>query len=352
MTLAYLSQSFEILSWMIISLSVGWTGYRIYSIFILKKERDWIWESPKAYLSKFLKTWSFLTIIAMLLSVAPVLLVFSPSRGFVSSFTNWAVLICIVIAGLFELGIGLTISKRLTKSRWKKGIVLLLLLLLNGVVFSFFFSIPNYLANPKLEEGYAMALPIEGIWSAAHAGESPKVNYHSAYPSQRYGVDIVKVDERGRFFQRKGQQMDDFFTYQASIFAPISGRVIRAVNHLPNAPVSLSPNDTLNPAGNHVVIQFAPDRYVFLAHLHPGSVTVAAGDSVETGELLGLAGNSGNTSWPHLHIHVQDKADLGAGAKGYPFYFQHVHHKRWISWSEEEEIYLLRNDRFSPTLVP
>jgi murein DD-endopeptidase MepM/ murein hydrolase activator NlpD len=42
------------------------------------------------------------------------------------------------------------------------------------------------------------------------------------------------------------------------------------------------------------------------AHLQAGSIKVKEGDRVKRGDLLGLVGNSGNTSAPHLHFHVMD----------------------------------------------
>ncbi|MNC48479.1 Murein DD-endopeptidase MepM [compost metagenome] len=51
-------------------------------------------------------------------------------------------------------------------------------------------------------------------------------------------------------------------------------------------------------------------EYSFLAHLKQGSVTVKKGDSVKTGDVIGKAGNSGNSSEPHLHYQVSDGADL------------------------------------------
>ena len=44
---------------------------------------------------------------------------------------------------------------------------------------------------------------------------------------------------------------------------------------------------------------------VILAHLKQGSVAVTAGMKVNTGDVLGQVGNSGNTSQPHLHIHAE-----------------------------------------------
>ena len=40
--------------------------------------------------------------------------------------------------------------------------------------------------------------------------------------------------------------------------------------------------------------------------MQPGSLKVKVGDTVKTGQVLGLLGNSGNTDSPHLHFHVMD----------------------------------------------
>lgn len=44
---------------------------------------------------------------------------------------------------------------------------------------------------------------------------------------------------------------------------------------------------------------------VKLAHLRPGTVTVATGDRVRAGQLLGEVGNSGDTTEPHLHLYAE-----------------------------------------------
>lgn len=43
-----------------------------------------------------------------------------------------------------------------------------------------------------------------------------------------------------------------------------------------------------------------------VAHLQRGSVRVKVGQNIHLGDGLGLVGNSGNTSEPHLHIHAVD----------------------------------------------
>ena len=67
---------------------------------------------------------------------------------------------------------------------------------------------------------------------------------------------------------------------------------------------------TLHPVGNHVVIEVAPEQYLLMAHLRPGSVAVKEGDVVQAGDAIGLTGNSGNSTEPHLHIHLQTTPDM------------------------------------------
>src|SRR3546814_1333444 len=63
-------------------------------------------------------------------------------------------------------------------------------------------------------------------------------------------------------------------------------------------------------------------EYAMLAHLRRGSVAVEAGQQVAAGDELGRCGNSGNTSEPHLHLHLQDAPKFGEG-NGLPVFFEH-----------------------------
>ena len=68
--------------------------------------------------------------------------------------------------------------------------------------------------------------------------------------------------------------------------------------------------DGKNPAGNHIVIEIAQGQYILLAHLRHKSIKVQEGQSVTCGQPLGLVGNSGNTSMPHLHMQIQTTPDI------------------------------------------
>jgi len=83
------------------------------------------------------------------------------------------------------------------------------------------------------------------------------------------------------------------------------------INDRPDNP--LGTKDAESPGGNHVVLKLAERRFVFLAHMQRGSVPVKPGDAVRRGQRLGVCGNSGNSDFPHVHLHVQDTPDLNKG---------------------------------------
>jgi murein DD-endopeptidase MepM/ murein hydrolase activator NlpD len=61
--------------------------------------------------------------------------------------------------------------------------------------------------------------------------------------------------------------------------------------------------------GNQVLLKIGPGRYACYAHMQPGSVRVRRGQHVRVGQRIGLVGNSGNTTAPHLHFGIQRRPD-------------------------------------------
>jgi murein DD-endopeptidase MepM/ murein hydrolase activator NlpD len=55
-----------------------------------------------------------------------------------------------------------------------------------------------------------------------------------------------------------------------------------------------------------VIVRIRPAKYAVYAHMQPGSVRVKPGQHVRTGEVLGLLGNSGNSTTPHFHFSIQN----------------------------------------------
>jgi hypothetical protein len=63
-------------------------------------------------------------------------------------------------------------------------------------------------------------------------------------------------------------------------------------------------------AGNSVVIEHGDGWETQYSHLRKGSVAVRAGDTVERGQRLGVAGLSGNTEFPHLHFEARRRGEV------------------------------------------
>ncbi len=62
--------------------------------------------------------------------------------------------------------------------------------------------------------------------------------------------------------------------------------------------------------GNHFVIRRDDGACVHLAHLKRYSLQVARGDRVDAGTIVGLCGNSGNSTEPHVHIQAMDRPSV------------------------------------------
>lgn len=72
--------------------------------------------------------------------------------------------------------------------------------------------------------------------------------------------------------------------------------------------------------GNYIMVE-SQAGYVVYAHAQTGSIRVAAGDRVVTGQHLTNVGHSGNSTAPHLHFHIMDRPDPWK-AQGIPCCFR------------------------------
>ena len=165
-------------------------------------------------------------------------------------------------------------------------------------------------------------LPFDGRWFVAQGGDTPNVNHHMRVRAQAYGVDFAKVGGPGEraLVKTDGSTLEDFYCWRQPVLAPVEGRVLEVLDDLPDNALGI--HDTGHPFGNHVVIRTADDRYVFLAHLMRHSIVVRKGDRVAAGTEVGRCGNSGNSDYPHVHMHVQDSLD--ASATGMNVTFSHI----------------------------
>lgn len=163
----------------------------------------------------------------------------------------------------------------------------------------------GYLVWAKIPPAGAidLASPLRGgPYYVAHGGGATLLNNHHTNRTQAYALDIAELSAFGHD-DAFSDNLHDYEIYGDNLYSPCSGTVFQAVGNLED----LIPPETdrENLAGNHVVIDCEhEDIRVVLAHMQEDSVTVAEGASVDEGAVVGKAGNSGNTSQPHLHIHA------------------------------------------------
>lgn len=64
-------------------------------------------------------------------------------------------------------------------------------------------------------------------------------------------------------------------------------------------------------------------EFSLICHLKHNSIVVKVGDKIEQGQFIGLCGNTGNTTQPHIHYNLQDNL-LGYKAKALPAQFEKI----------------------------
>jgi len=261
---------------------------------------------------------------------------------------DWTRWVLDAAPGFFILSLSLPLGLRAMRLRWARdGFLLIVLMIvldalghseaeaiagLALIAGSAWFPVRWYRLSARIKAawlkrwraggGIAVAAPFRGRWKASGCGPSLASNHHLAAPDQWFAADFVRADGE---------------SFGSEILSPVDG----VVAHVEDGHADIRPARYLrkpnarSPAGNYVAIEVrsgeaerdgasggemvGPAAFVLLCHLQRGSLRVKAGDSIRIGDVVGLCGNSGNTSAPHLHIHAQDRPELAIGvAKGLP----------------------------------
>ncbi|QCR32566.1 M23 family metallopeptidase [Lysinibacillus sp. SGAir0095] len=167
-----------------------------------------------------------------------------------------------------------------------------------------------YLTYPKSDQRYTKKfynMPINAEWFVFWGGKNEFLNYHYAYESQRYAYDLVIMKDN-QTYEDNHARNENYFAFNQEVVAPDSGTVVKVMNHVPdNIPGEMNEQA---PAGNHVILKHLNNEYSLLAHFKQHSITVKKGDQVKQGQVLGLCGNSGNSSEPHIHFQVMNSPNL------------------------------------------
>jgi len=199
--------------------------------------------------------------------------------------------------------------------------------------------------NPVAKHAYLFPAHFDDLRSGEFWGASSNTHATGSSGSQlfAYDMNVVAWDDAshsafGRLLpQTSGQENTHYRVWDKKIYAMADGAVVQAINDCPNNPEPIGPKFNGNKAhddqlwatqqssfwgayesthggasavhagaGNHFYIQHG-DEIVLYAHMQKGTLNNAlltAGAHVHAGDLLGKAGNSGNASEPHLHVHA------------------------------------------------
>ncbi len=161
----------------------------------------------------------------------------------------------------------------------------------------------------------------KGDYCIAHGGNSLVINHHYDVSAQKYAIDITKLNNLGlRCNSLNPCALKDYNIFGDTIYSPCNGRIVNLVNEYQDlAPSMMDPE---HPAGNYLAIEIDGSKSVIiLAHIMKDSFLVKNGDSVQQGQQLANVGNSGNTSEPHLHMHVVKGEDFLYDGEGIPMKF-------------------------------
>jgi len=149
-----------------------------------------------------------------------------------------------------------------------------------------------------------LSLPFKGRWLVMWGGDTKELNQHHDVPNQRFAFDFLGVGEDGTTRRGDGTKNEDYYAFGREVLAPADGIATDVITGVrDNVPGSMNPYSVV---GNAVFIEHSEHEVSVIAHLKLGSVRVKRGQKVKRGEVIGLCGNSGNSSEPHIHYHLMN----------------------------------------------
>ncbi len=148
----------------------------------------------------------------------------------------------------------------------------------------------------------------ESEWRINQGGRSGLQNNHFSNRNQRYALDCGQI-LNGASFIGDGTNNEDYHCFGKRLNAPGYGKIIALENDIEDNTIPGTVNSNIDEntlGGNYIMIDHLNGEFSFLAHFKKGTIIVSVGDIVIKGQEVGKAGNSGNSTGPHLHYHLQN----------------------------------------------
>lgn len=137
--------------------------------------------------------------------------------------------------------------------------------------------------------------------------------FHSTGRKTLFAMDIIKLNKSGgRGNSIFSQTLTDYKIFGDTIYSPCAGVISKMMDDNPD---NIPPTRRRGPTNLNGVLLETDSAYIFMGHMQYKKVFVHEGDRVAAGQPLGLAGNSGMSIEPHLHIQAHAKTFTGL-----PFY--------------------------------
>jgi hypothetical protein len=183
--------------------------------------------------------------------------------------------------------------------------------------------------TPVLTGMSAISSPLRGkLWVAANGPSNTSAHRRALlvidgvpHISQRYAIDWVQIDNKGSTHHGDEKNNANYYCHGQDALAIADATVVEVKDGIPENVPNQKPvvEITLETvAGNHVNLDLGGGIYAMYAHLIPGSIKVKVGDHVTRGQFLGLVGNTGNSTEPHLHFQLMN-ANSPLGSEGLPY---------------------------------
>lgn len=175
--------------------------------------------------------------------------------------------------------------------------------------------------GPPLNGGPWAAI-YEPSWAAGHRRVFYTVNGTARLPG-RFAIDFIKLDNNGRYTANNEDTVRNWYGYGNDVLAVADGVVASVKNNFPESSTlsSYQSPSPENATGNYISINIGSNQFVFYEHLKPGSIKVKPGQKVKKGAVIASLGFTGQTTGPHLHLHIATE-NSPLGAEGIPFEFE------------------------------
>jgi hypothetical protein len=202
------------------------------------------------------------------------------------------------------------------------------LVLLVGVLGLAFVRAPDSGRDPV-----EVAAPLRGTWVAINSPGSSVPSHGVKAMGQKYAVDLLQPDPEAPKHIGWGlrpRRPGSFRSFGQPIRAMADGTVVVALDDRrdhgsrhtwPLLLWMLTAEAFVRELvgvpgiyGNHLLVRHDDGTVAAYAHLRHGSARVRAGDRVAAGQELAEVGSTGNTSEPHLHVHLMDDEHPTAAA--------------------------------------